>query len=187
MNLSPSQSQSGSLGFLRHSVSINPIFDEQAGTHAGVVQAMPKRRRRALCQGEVNFHDVNSSYRARKLGLSCSTSKCPPSTTATPTGESGGGKSTIFRLLFHLYNAYGGNLEIGRRDVKGITTNSLRRHTGIAPQEIVSSNEFTMYNFKYANQFATDENVYVGYRAARIHQKPRVSLADTKRMLKKGD
>jgi ATP-binding cassette, subfamily B, vacuolar membrane transporter HMT1/ACLQ len=86
-------------------------------------------------------------------------------------GESGGGKSTVFRLLFRFYNADSGSIQIDGHDVAGITIDSLRRHIGVVPQDTVLFNESLMYNLKYARQSATDEEVYAACKAASIHDK----------------
>jgi ABC-type transport system involved in Fe-S cluster assembly fused permease/ATPase subunit len=56
-------------------------------------------------------------------------------------------------------------------DIKGITIDSLRRHIGVVPQDTILFNETLMYNLKYANQNATDEDIYNACRAASIHDK----------------
>ena len=86
-------------------------------------------------------------------------------------GESGGGKSTVFRLLYRFYNLVGGSIQVDGHDVKDITIDSLRRHIGVVPQDTVLFNESLMYNLKYANGNATDEEVFDACRAASIHEK----------------
>ncbi|CAG7964017.1 unnamed protein product [Penicillium nalgiovense] len=92
-------------------------------------------------------------------------------TTTALVGESGGGKSTIFRLLYRFYNPNGGSILIDRHDTRTLTIDSVRRHIGIVPQDTVLFNETLMYNLKYANQDATDEEVYDACRAASVHDK----------------
>jgi len=86
-------------------------------------------------------------------------------------GESGGGKSTVFRLLYRFYNAQDGSIQIDGNDIKDVTIDSVRRHIGVVPQDTVLFNETLMYNLRYANQSATDEEVYAACRAASIHDK----------------
>lgn len=56
-------------------------------------------------------------------------------------------------------------------DVEDISIDSLRRHIGVVPQDTVLFNETLMYNLKYANPDATDEQVFEACRAASIHEK----------------
>lgn len=123
------------------------------------------------CQGEIRFNDVKFAYDPRKPALNGLNFRCAPGTTTALVGESGGGKSTVFRLLFRFYNIEGGSIQIDGHDVKGITIDSLRRHIGVVPQDTVLFNETLMYNLRYANPSATDEDVHAACRAASIHEK----------------
>ncbi|GFF36702.1 vacuolar ABC heavy metal transporter (Hmt1), putative [Aspergillus lentulus] len=125
----------------------------------------------AVCKGDIKFEDVEFAYDTRKPALNGLTFHCEPGTTTALVGESGGGKSTVFRLLFRFYNARNGHIRIDGHDVEEITIDSLRRHIGVVPQDTVLFNETLMYNLKYANQNATDEEVYEACRAASIHDK----------------
>lgn len=130
----------------------------------------PSAKELTSCQGEVRFNDVRFAYDPRKPALNGLDFMCAPGTTTALVGESGGGKSTIFRLLFRFYNLGGGSIQIDGHDVKDITIDSLRRHIGVVPQDTVLFNETLMYNLKYANPSATDEEVFEACRAASIHE-----------------
>ncbi|WPH01589.1 heavy metal tolerance protein [Acrodontium crateriforme] len=123
------------------------------------------------CEGEIRYNDVHFSYDTRKPALHGLSFRCKPGTTTALVGESGGGKSTVFRLLFRFYNIESGNIQVDGHDVEAITIDSLRRHIGVVPQDTVLFNETLMYNLKYARQDATDEEVYEACRAASIHEK----------------
>ncbi|KAI9828529.1 MAG: hypothetical protein M1819_006585 [Sarea resinae] len=123
------------------------------------------------CEGEIRFDDVKFAYDQRKPALSGLSFRCAPGTTTALVGESGGGKSTVFRLLFRFYNSQSGSIQIDGHDVQDVTIDSLRRHIGVVPQDTVLFNETLMYNLKYANPSVSDEAVYEACRAASIHDK----------------
>lgn len=123
------------------------------------------------CRGDIVFDNVEFSYDGRKPALNGLSFHCPPGTTTALVGESGGGKSTVFRLLFRFYNAAKGSIRVDDQDVQSVTIDSLRRHIGVVPQDTVLFNETIMYNLKYANPNATDEEVYEACRAASIHDR----------------
>jgi ABC-type transport system involved in Fe-S cluster assembly fused permease/ATPase subunit len=123
------------------------------------------------CEGQIRFQDVKFSYDKRKPALEDLTFTCRPGTTTAFVGESGGGKSTVFRLLFRFYNAQDGSIQLDGSDINNITIDSLRRHIGVVPQDTVLFNETLMYNLRYANQDATDEEIFAACRAASIHDK----------------
>ncbi|KAK5707324.1 ATP-binding cassette-type vacuolar membrane transporter Hmt1, partial [Elasticomyces elasticus] len=109
------------------------------------------------CKGDIAFDNVEFSYDSRRPALNGLTFNCKPGTTSALVGESGGGKSTVFRLLFRFYNYQRGHIRIDGHDVEDVTIDSLRQHIGVVPQDTVLFNESLMYNLKYANQDATDE------------------------------
>jgi len=123
------------------------------------------------CEGQIRFDNVRFAYDERKPALENLSFTCPPGTTTAFVGESGGGKSTVFRLLYRFYNAQDGSIQIDGNDIKDVTIDSVRRHIGVVPQDTVLFNETLMYNLRYANQSATDEEVYAACRAASIHDK----------------
>lgn len=142
------------------------LFKEQA-----TVVDEPGAKPVHSCEGSIRFQNVKFAYDERKPALQDLSFFCRPGTTTAFVGESGGGKSTVFRLLFRFYNAQDGSIQLDGHDVKDITIDSLRRHIGVVPQDTVLFNETLMYNLKYANQDATDEEVYEACRAASIHEK----------------
>lgn len=123
------------------------------------------------CRGEIRYSNVEFAYDPRKPALKGVDFRCAPGTTTALVGESGGGKSTVFRLLYRFYNLGGGSIQVDGHDVKDITIDSLRRHIGVVPQDTVLFNETIMYNLKYANPAATEEEVFDACRAASIHEK----------------
>ncbi|OCK85014.1 heavy metal tolerance protein precursor [Lepidopterella palustris CBS 459.81] len=123
------------------------------------------------CEGDIRFNEVKFSYDNRKPALQGLDFHCAPGTTTAFVGESGGGKSTVFRLLFRFYNTLGGSIQVDGHDVEDLTIDSLRKHIGVVPQDTVLFNESLMYNLKYANPEASDEQVYEACRAASIHDK----------------
>jgi len=73
--------------------------------------------------------------------------------------------------MFRFYNTMSGNIQVDGHDVEDLTIDSVRKHIGVVPQDTVLFNESVMYNLKYANPSATDEQVYEACRAASIHDK----------------
>ncbi|CAD6506173.1 BgTH12-07103 [Blumeria graminis f. sp. triticale] len=124
-----------------------------------------------VCDGEIRFDNVKFSYDERKPALEGLSFTCRPGTTTALVGESGGGKSTVFRLLFRFYNSQVGSIQVDGHDVRDITIDSLRRHIAVVPQDTILFNETLMYNLKYANPDATDADVFAACRAASIHDK----------------
>lgn len=123
------------------------------------------------CEGEVEFSKVAFAYDPRRPALRDLTFKCRPGTTTALVGESGGGKSTLFRLMYRYFNCDYGVIKVDGHDVKDVKIDSLRRFIGVVPQDTVLFNDTLMYNLKYANQDATEEDVVSACRAASIHDR----------------
>ncbi|KAF4556035.1 ABC transporter-like protein 14 [Elsinoe fawcettii] len=124
------------------------------------------------CEGDIRFSDVHFAYDSRKPALQGLDFHCEPGTTTAFVGESGGGKSTVFRLLFRFYNSEAGTMQVDGHDIENdVTIDSLRSHIGVVPQDTVLFNETLMYNLKYANPAATDDDVFRACQAASIHDK----------------
>lgn len=122
------------------------------------------------CEGHIEWKNVDFDY-ANSPALRDLSFECRPGTTTAFVGESGGGKSTIFRLMFRYYNCKSGNIEIDCRDVKDLTIDSVRRAIGVVPQETILFNETIRYNLKYANQDCSEAEMEEACRAASIHDR----------------
>ncbi|RYP49171.1 hypothetical protein DL768_005049 [Monosporascus sp. mg162] len=123
------------------------------------------------CEGRVEFSKVGFAYDPRKPALKDLTFTCEPGTTTALVGESGGGKSTLFRLMYRYYNCQEGHIRIDGQDVKDVTIDSVRRFIGVVPQDTILFNDTLMYNLRYANQAATYEDIIAACKAASIHDR----------------
>jgi ABC-type transport system involved in Fe-S cluster assembly fused permease/ATPase subunit len=123
------------------------------------------------CQGDIVFDNVSFSYDKQRPALDHLSFRCQPGSTTALVGESGGGKSTVSRLIFRYYNPDSGQIRIDGRNVQDITIDSLRRFIGVVPQDCNMFNESIMYNLRYANQNATDQEIFDACKAASIHDR----------------
>lgn len=121
--------------------------------------------------GRIRWNNVSFAYDWRKPALRKVSFECAPGTTTAFVGESGGGKSTLFRHMFRYYDCDEGSIELDGKNVKDLTISSVRSHIGVVPQDTSLFNESLMYNLKYANPTATDEQVYQACVAASIHDR----------------
>lgn len=64
-------------------------------------------------------------------------------------GESGCGKSSIFKLLYKFYEPNSGNIYINNKNIKNLDNNYLRSQIAIIPQEINMFNDSLKYNLCY--------------------------------------
>jgi ATP-binding cassette subfamily B protein len=84
-------------------------------------------------------------------------------------GPSGGGKSTLTRLLLRFEDVNSGAISIDGQDIAGITQASLRRAISYVPQEPLMFHRSVRENIAYGNPTATDEAIIQAAKAAYAH------------------
>ncbi|KAF8865575.1 hypothetical protein BDZ45DRAFT_786840 [Acephala macrosclerotiorum] len=129
--------------------------------------AKPLRLGKAL----VKFDRVSFAYDERKPTLQNVSFEVPAGKTVALVGETGGGKSTILKLIDRFYDVKSGSISIDGQDVRDVTIESLRAKIGVVPQDPMLFNDSIMNNIRYARMTATDNEVYEACRAAAVHEK----------------
>ncbi|KAE8831440.1 hypothetical protein HRS9122_09030 [Pyrenophora teres f. teres] len=120
--------------------------------------------------GEVEFKDVEFHYDPRKPIIKNVGLKAKGGQTIAFVGETGGGKSTMLKLLFRFYDVTGGSIMIDGQDLRSVTQSSLRENLGVVPQDPVLFNQSIRQNILYAKLDATDAEIEDACRAAAIHE-----------------
>jgi ATP-binding cassette, subfamily B, vacuolar membrane transporter HMT1/ACLQ len=103
-------------------------------TQESSVKDKPDATELVVTEGEIKFERVNFSYDKRREALKDLAFRAPPGRTVALVGESGGGKSTILRLLFRFYDVDEGRISIDGQDLRDVKLHSLRKNIGIVPQ-----------------------------------------------------
>ncbi|MCJ1473824.1 hypothetical protein MMC13_002476 [Lambiella insularis] len=124
-----------------------------------------------LENAEIDFSHVKFSYDGNKTIINDMSFHVEAGQTIALIGETGGGKSTILKLLFRFYDITEGSILIDGQDIRGVTVESLREHIGVVPQDPSLFNDTIMNNVRYAKLDATPEEVMEACRAAAIHDK----------------
>lgn len=133
------------------------------------IQDSPGAKPLNVPRGEIEFEHVTFGYYPDRTILKDVSFKVAPGGTVAIVGPSGGGKSTVSRLLFRFYDVGEGRILIDGQDIRGATQSSLRSAIGIVPQDTVLFNDTILYNVRYGNIEATDEQVFQAARHAKIH------------------
>ncbi|KAJ9074661.1 ATP-binding cassette-type vacuolar membrane transporter Hmt1, variant 3 [Entomophthora muscae] len=122
-------------------------------------------------QGEVVFDHVCFSYTKDSSTLEDLSFTVPSGKTVALVGPSGGGKSTILKLLFRFYDVDSGAIRIDGQDISKLTQSSLRKAIGVVPQDTVLFNDTIRYNIRYGNPNASDWEVEYAAKMAQIHER----------------
>ena len=124
-----------------------------------------------LTTGQIEFKNVYFHYIPQKPILRDVSFTVKPGETLALVGPSGAGKSTIIRLLFRFYDVQSGSILIDGQDIRSIQQSSLRQSIGVVPQDTVLFNDNILYNIRYGNIAATDDDVYQASVHADMHER----------------
>ena len=120
-------------------------------------------------EGAIRFEQVDFGYSSRRQILFDVDFQIPAGHKVAVVGTSGGGKSTLVRLLFRFYDVNGGRILINGHDIRNVTQHSLRAAIGIVPQDTVLFNDTIYYNIAYANPDSPREAGIRAAQKAHIH------------------
>ncbi len=123
----------------------------------------------ALTDATIRFENVNFGYGPRRRILIDTDFEVPAGRKFAVVGASGGGKSTLVRLLFRFYDADSGRILINDQDIRDVTQKSLRAAIGIVPQDTVLFNDSIYYNLAYARPGASRHDVVRAAQTAQLH------------------
>jgi subfamily B ATP-binding cassette protein MsbA len=95
--------------------------------------------------------------------------KIPAGSMIALVGESGGGKSTLTKLLPRFHDPVSGDVFWDGTNLRDATLSSLRRHIGLVTQETVLFNDTVRHNIAYGKPEATQAEIEEAARIAFAH------------------
>lgn len=132
------------------------------------VDVTPGTRTLKRVRGDVRFESVDFSY-GEAATLSGVDLTVPAGSSLAIVGETGSGKTTLSYLLPRLYDVTGGRVTVDGVDVRELTFETLAETVGVVSQETYLFHASIADNLRFAKPDATDEELVVAARAARIH------------------
>jgi ATP-binding cassette, subfamily B, bacterial MsbA len=120
---------------------------------------------------EIEFRSVVFRYgNEERLVLRDISLRIPAGRMVALVGESGGGKSTLTKLVPRFHDPAEGAVLWDGTDLRDATLASLRGHTALVTQETVLFNDTVRYNISYSRPDAAVEEVEAAARAAHAHE-----------------
>ncbi len=119
--------------------------------------------------GAIAFEAVSFAYDPRRPVLKNVSFEVPAGRKVALVGPSGGGKTTVGRLLFRFYDPQGGRVLIDGQDIRLATQASVRAAIGVVPQDTVLFNESILENLQFGRPGADQETIEDAARLAQIH------------------
>jgi subfamily B ATP-binding cassette protein MsbA len=121
-------------------------------------------------QHQIEFRDVHFGYgdesRAVLRGINLTV---PAGKLVALVGQSGGGKSTLTKLLPRFHDPTSGGVLWDGIDLRDARVASLRRQLALVTQETVLFNDTVRYNITYGRPDATDDELHDAARTALAH------------------
>ena len=119
----------------------------------------------------VEFRDVSFSYSPGEPVIQELSLKCPPGTVTALVGPSGGGKSTLARLIARFWDVDSGTVLVNGRDVRDQPSQELLSSMSLVFQDVMLSTDTVRANIALGNADATETEIEEAARAACIHDR----------------
>src|ERR1043165_3110986 len=141
------------------------VMDE----HAEIIEK-PDAQTLAPLQTEIELRNVSFGYANETRSVLRDVSlKIKAGTMVALVGESGGGKSTLTKLLPRFHDPTSGAVLWDGIDLRDVKLESLRRQIALVTQETVLFNDTVRYNITYGRPQATQAEVEQAARTAFAH------------------
>lgn len=121
-------------------------------------------------KGDLNFKDIQFSYVKGELVLHDFDLWIKSGQKLAIVGATGSGKTTVVNLLTRFYDIDGGIITLDEQNIKEIPKKKLRESIGIVLQDTVIFSDTIAQNIRYGKLDATDEEVILAAKTARVDE-----------------
>lgn len=133
------------------------------------IQDSPKAKKIKITAGAIEFQNVSFTYNKKQAVLKDLSIKIKPSEKIALIGPSGGGKSTITKLILRLFDITKGQILIDNQNIQLVTQDSLRHQICLVPQDPILFHRTLFENIKYGNPKASKAEVEAAAKLAYCH------------------
>ncbi|PIR97518.1 MAG: ABC transporter ATP-binding protein [Candidatus Doudnabacteria bacterium CG10_big_fil_rev_8_21_14_0_10_41_10] len=134
------------------------------------VKDLPRTKNLLVTNARINFKDVSFGYHDELMVFDKFNLEIKPGERTALIGTSGGGKSTIVKLLLRFHDINSGQILIDGQNIANFNQNSLRRSIAMVPQDPILFHRSLMENIRYARPEATKEEVIRAAKLAHAHK-----------------
>lgn len=126
--------------------------------------------RKVAVKGDLELEDVRFQYGNKEEVLKGLSFKIKSGEKIAIVGESGGGKSTLIKLLMRYYDSKSGSIKLNGTNIKDIDLRELRSKISYVPQDAFLFSGSLMENMKFGFPEATEDDVIEACRKANVHE-----------------
>ena len=120
-------------------------------------------------KGDIDVRDVSFAYENELDVLEHVTLHVAAGETVAIVGPSGGGKSTLCRLIPRFYDVTTGEIDIDGKDVRTVTQQSLHQAIGVVQQDVFLFADTIGNNIRYGKPDATMDEIIEAAKRAEIY------------------
>jgi len=121
-------------------------------------------------EGKIEFHNVTFSYGGKKKVLDHINLDILSGGITALVGPSGGGKTTVARMIYRHYDPQSGSITLDNVNLKDYDLYSFRKFISIVPQEVEIFNGSVKDNISYAALGASDLEIVAAAKIANAHE-----------------
>ena len=120
-------------------------------------------------KGKLDINNVSFSYKKGLPVLHNISLHVEPGEAVAVVGHSGGGKSTLCKLIPRFYDVDEGEILLDNIDIRDVTQESLRKNIGVLDQEVFLFADSILENIRYGRPGATEEEVIDAAKQSEIY------------------
>lgn len=139
--------------------------------HDSTVHDPEKPEATRVSEGVISFNAVTFTYQTKSGSLFKDLNlHIKSGEKIALVGHSGGGKTTITKLLLRFKDVFSGSVTIDGQNIAHISLHDLRRSIAYVPQEPIMFHRTIRENIRYGNLEASDEEVITAAQQANAHE-----------------
>lgn len=119
--------------------------------------------------GHIRFRDVDFHYKEGQPVLRKLQAEIPAGKAVGIAGPTGGGKTTLIKLLLRLYDVTGGSIQLDGIDIRELKLETLRRQIALVSQEVYLFHGTIRENIAYGREDCSMESIIQAAKKAQLH------------------
>ncbi len=134
----------------------------------GMIENPPEPDSLDGATGQIEFRNVQFAYKADIPVIRGVSFKIAPGEKVAIVGATGGGKTTLIKLLTRLYDVDGGGILVDGKDIRSLDKRELRKNIGMVLQDVFLFSGDIDYNIRIGNDSISPEMVKEAARKANV-------------------